>query len=224
MCWLGRTSSRHSESRMLAGIKSRSAALPSRATGLNLRPRDWAKIGQLVLNRGSWEGRQIVPASWVDQSTAEHIKTEEPQSLMAISGGLAARWRGTAKFDGSPPGLQFPKDHHHPRARYGRRHQRVPAIQEHGCARAGVVGSIHHTRNFNRHSHPEVARLFSEPRRATARLHLGRSSFEAQPAMLRIASLTPQDDGVTGMSGKSTVGWVERKRNHQTSRYCVRRL
>jgi CubicO group peptidase (beta-lactamase class C family) len=44
--------------------------------GLNLRPRDWAKIGQLVLNRGAWDGRQIVPASWVDESTAEHIKTE----------------------------------------------------------------------------------------------------------------------------------------------------
>jgi hypothetical protein len=34
-----------------------------------------------------------------------------------------------------------------------------------------------------------------------ARLHLGRSSFEAQLAMLRIASFTPQDDGVTDVSG-----------------------
>ena len=48
--------------------------------GLNLRPRDWAKIGQLVLNHGAWEGRQIVPASWVDQSTSEQIKTEGPLS------------------------------------------------------------------------------------------------------------------------------------------------
>ncbi|MCS3725379.1 hypothetical protein FHR88_000404 [Bradyrhizobium betae] len=40
------------------------------------------------------------------------------------------------------------------------------------------------------------ARLFGEPRRATARLHLGRSSFEAPGAMLGIAPLAPQDDGM----------------------------
>ncbi len=31
--------------------------------------RDWARFGQLWLDRGSWRGRQIVPASWVDFST-----------------------------------------------------------------------------------------------------------------------------------------------------------
>jgi CubicO group peptidase (beta-lactamase class C family) len=54
--------------------------LPTSSNGLSLRPRDWAKIGQLVLNRGSWDGKQIVSASWIDQSTAEHIKTDKPQS------------------------------------------------------------------------------------------------------------------------------------------------
>jgi CubicO group peptidase (beta-lactamase class C family) len=60
--------------------KDPSSGLPTSARGLDLRPRDWAKIGQLVLNRGVWEGKQIVPASWVVQSTAEQIKTEGPPS------------------------------------------------------------------------------------------------------------------------------------------------
>ncbi|WP_234684886.1 serine hydrolase domain-containing protein [Bradyrhizobium monzae] len=64
----------------VAWYKNPVSGLPTSASGLSLRPRDWAKIGQLVLNRGAWNGKQIVPASWVDQSTAEHIKAEEAQS------------------------------------------------------------------------------------------------------------------------------------------------
>lgn len=39
---------------------------------LHLRPRDMAKFGQLYLDSGRWQGRQIIPKSWVVQSTAEH--------------------------------------------------------------------------------------------------------------------------------------------------------
>ena len=36
---------------------------------LYMTPRDMAKIGQLILNKGKWEGKQIVSAAWVEEST-----------------------------------------------------------------------------------------------------------------------------------------------------------
>ena len=44
--------------------------------GNNLRmtPRDLARLGQLFLQGGRWDGRQIVPSSWVGTSTARHAK------------------------------------------------------------------------------------------------------------------------------------------------------
>lgn len=42
--------------------------------GLTLSPRDMAKIGQLYLDGGIWDGRQILSAGWINESTKEHSR------------------------------------------------------------------------------------------------------------------------------------------------------
>ena len=43
------------------------------ASGLRMTPRDLAKIGQLLLNQGQWNGTQLVPSEWLAESFKESI-------------------------------------------------------------------------------------------------------------------------------------------------------
>ncbi len=45
--------------------------------GLFITPSDMAKIGQLYLNRGIWDGKQILSAEWIDESTKIHSHWDE---------------------------------------------------------------------------------------------------------------------------------------------------
>lgn len=45
--------------------------------GLQLQPRDLAKLAFLYLHHGRWGGRQIVPAVWVEQSTTDQVADPE---------------------------------------------------------------------------------------------------------------------------------------------------
>lgn len=45
-----------------------SGAVPVASSGLRMEPRDIARVGQMVLDKGRWNGRRIVPAGWLATS------------------------------------------------------------------------------------------------------------------------------------------------------------
>ena len=44
---------------------------------LHLYPQDAAKLGYLFLNKGVWDGQQIVPADWVEDAVKPHVNAGE---------------------------------------------------------------------------------------------------------------------------------------------------
>jgi CubicO group peptidase (beta-lactamase class C family) len=46
----------------------------SPASGLRLAPRDLARIGQMVLNRGVWHCREVVPATWIAEMLRPRVQ------------------------------------------------------------------------------------------------------------------------------------------------------
>lgn len=43
--------------------------------GVHCKTRDMAKLGQLFLQKGCWDGKQIVPAWWLEEATKKQINT-----------------------------------------------------------------------------------------------------------------------------------------------------
>jgi CubicO group peptidase (beta-lactamase class C family) len=62
--------------------------------GLRLRPRDMAKIGQLVLASGRWNDRQIVSKGWIETSTALKLKAVDGLSYGYLW------WLGRSRLNG----------------------------------------------------------------------------------------------------------------------------
>lgn len=59
------------DGRYISETQSQHAAYP-----FTLSARDAARFGQLFLNNGRWDGKQIVPASWVRESTRPYSATD----------------------------------------------------------------------------------------------------------------------------------------------------
>lgn len=63
--------------------------------GLNVTSRDYAKMGQLYLHRGNWQGKQIVPAAWVAASTmadAPHLQPGSDNPNSSHDMGYGYQW------------------------------------------------------------------------------------------------------------------------------------
>ena len=62
--------------------------------GLHLLPADMLKIGRLVLDSGTWEGRQIVSSQWLGESSTNHLNSYGYQWWLSGSYFSARGWGG----------------------------------------------------------------------------------------------------------------------------------
>ncbi len=53
--------------------------MPIGGWGLQLTPRDMAKLGYLYLHDGIWDGQQIVSSEWVRRATQKHTATDDDE-------------------------------------------------------------------------------------------------------------------------------------------------
>ena len=54
-----------------------SKGIPIGGWGLEMSPRDMAKLGYLYLHQGEWDGQQIVSSQWIKKATQKHIDTDD---------------------------------------------------------------------------------------------------------------------------------------------------
>jgi CubicO group peptidase (beta-lactamase class C family) len=55
--------------------------IPIGGWGLQLTPRDMAKLGYLYLHNGTWDGQQIVSAAWIKAAVQRHTATDSQLGL-----------------------------------------------------------------------------------------------------------------------------------------------
>jgi CubicO group peptidase (beta-lactamase class C family) len=66
--------------------------------GLSIRTEDIARFGQLYLQRGRWNGRQLIPAAWVDEATSMQIANGSDPDSDWDQGYCYQFWRCTHGF------------------------------------------------------------------------------------------------------------------------------
>lgn len=67
------------------------------AHGLHLKPQDMAKIGQMVLDHGRWQGSQIVDSTWIALAMQKQIESDHQSETHVYHYGfyswILPRWQ-----------------------------------------------------------------------------------------------------------------------------------
>ncbi|HEY0690568.1 MAG TPA: serine hydrolase [Kribbella sp.] len=72
--------------------------------GLSLNTESMARFGQFLLQKGAWEGRQLVPADWIAAATAKQVSNANQDTLDGQQGYGYQFWRsqyGAYRADGA---------------------------------------------------------------------------------------------------------------------------
>lgn len=65
---------------------------------IQMRPRDMIKLGQLALQKGLWNGRQLVSTAWMEESMRQHTRFD---SLAKRNGYGYLWWRSVEYVNGN---------------------------------------------------------------------------------------------------------------------------
>lgn len=60
--------------------------------GIHCKTEDLAKIGQLMLQKGQWEGKQIISARWVEEATKKHVEVTNFSIATDGNRGYGYQW------------------------------------------------------------------------------------------------------------------------------------
>lgn len=89
-------------------LDSKESGFEKMEAGLNARAIDFAKFGRLFLNGGEWNGEQVIPSDWVqdsliiDRSTqnSSYYPDEFGQKIFNLNGYYKYMWYGYLRGDG----------------------------------------------------------------------------------------------------------------------------